>query len=145
MVYKRWLIFSLVLLVLIACNSSPSHARISVKNAWVRPAETGQNSAVYFQIVNEGQTADILISASSSIATAELHQSIEKEDGVMGMTPLNNVDIPAQSEVEFKPGGMHIMLINLTQPLTVSNSIPVTLNFEHGGKVVFEAEVRSLP
>ena len=145
MAYKKWSIYFVLLMLLAACNSGPPHARISVDNAWVRPAEVGQNSAVYFQIVNEGQLSDVLVSTSSSIATAELHESVEKENGVMGMSPLNSVDIPAQSEVEFSPGGKHIMLINLAQTLTAGNNVSVTLEFEHGGKVVFEAEVRSLP
>lgn len=126
-------------------NPQTANAQITIKNAWVRPAIVGQNSAVYFQLVNEGLTSDVLVGAASLIATAELHQTIEKEDGVMGMIPLNRVDIPAQSEVELTPGGKHIMLINLTQPLTVGENVSLTLNFEHTGNIVFEAEVRSLP
>ncbi len=145
MAYKKLLVYFVLLLLLAACTSNPPHTRVSVNNAWVRPAEAGQNSAVYFQVVNEGRMGDVLVSASSSTATAEMHESMERENGVMGMSPLSSVDVPAQSEIEFKPGGMHIMLINLTQPLTVGDNIPVTLHFEHGGKVVFEAEVRSLP
>jgi len=145
MAHKKLLVYFVFPMLLAACTSSPPHTRISVNNAWVRPAEAGQNGAVYFQIVNEGRMGDVLVSASSSIATAEMHESVERENGVMGMSPLSSVDVPAQSEVEFKAGGMHIMLINLTQPLTAGNSIPLTLHFEHGGKVVFEAEVRSLP
>lgn len=126
-------------------NPQTVNAQITIKNAWVRPANVGQSRAVYFQLVNEGLTSDGLVGAASLIATAELHQTIEMEDGVIGMIPLNRVDIPAQSEVELTPGGRHIMLINLTQPITVGENVSLTLNFEHGSNIVFEAEVRSLP
>lgn len=127
-------------------NPQAVNAQITIKNAWVRPAIVGQSSAVYFQIVNEGLTSDVLVGAASLIATGDLHQTIEKEDGVVGMIPLNRVDIPAQSEVELTPGGRHIMLFNLTQPLKVGENVSLTVNFEHAGNIiVLEAEVYSLP
>lgn len=142
---RQW-IFTAILFVLVslsACGGMPSEPRLSVDDAWARsPAMEGGNGAIYFRLLNEGGEADRLLSVSSSLATAEMHQTVAKENGAMGMEPLDAVEIPAGGEVEFKQGGMHIMLIGVTGPMSIGDTIPLTLRFELTGDMQITAEVR---
>ena len=106
--------------------------QLEVSNAWARAtpakAETG---AAYLMIVSP--TPDRLLSASSPVAKkAELH-TMEMAGMIMKMRPIAGLDIPAGQPVDLKPGGEHIMLIGLQQPLREGQSFTLTLNFEKAG------------
>ena len=106
--------------------------QLEVSNAWARatPAKA-ENGAAYVTIVSP--TPDRLLSASSPAAKkAELH-TMEMAGMVMKMRPLPGLDIPAGQPVALKPGGEHIMLIGLQQPLREGQSFTLTLNFEKAG------------
>jgi copper(I)-binding protein len=62
-------------------------------------------------------------------------------DGEMGMRPVEFVDLPAGVAVELKPGGYHIMFIDLVKPLEVGTTISLTLVFEKAGEVVIDVPV----
>ena len=141
---RKWFfIIFWVVLVLSACSPAVSEPRLSMEDAWVRPpvSENG-NGAIYFRLVNTGGLSDKLLGVSSPVATAELHQSVMKDNGVMGMEPVASVELPAGEEVEFEQGGMHVMLIGLEQPPVDGEKISFTLQFEHSGNMKFEAEAR---
>lgn len=96
----------------------------------------------YITITNTGGEADRLVSAASPVAdVAQIHQM--KMDGdVMKMNELpEGVEIPAGSTVVLEPGGLHIMLMKLTQPLVDGTRIPLTLTFEKAGGVEVELSV----
>lgn len=101
-----------------------------------------KNGAVHMVITNNGAEADALISASSpAAAVVEIHDHETGEDGVMRMRKIDRVDVPAGASVEFAPGGLHIMLIGLTAPLTLEEIFPVTLVFEKAGEVTINVYV----
>lgn len=90
----------------------------------------------YMRLVNKGDHADRLISASAAIAgKIEIHTNIMDGD-VMRMRKLDGVDIPAGAAIAFEPGGYHLMIFGLTEKLITGEEIPVTLEFEKAGKVV---------
>lgn len=102
---RSWMIVALITAVLglTACNSGPIGPRLSVKDGWVRPpAAAGGNGAVYFRLINDGNEADVLVGVDSPLATAEVHQTVMKVTGVMGMEPVDSVEIPAKGEAVFK-------------------------------------------
>jgi len=102
----------------------------------------GGTGAVYVTLSNTGSQADALISASTDAAgAAELHE-VKHESGVMKMRPVKSIPVPAGGKVELKPGGYHIMLLNLKHDLKPGEKIPVTLKFEHGAEVRVDADVR---
>jgi copper(I)-binding protein len=106
--------------------------QLEVSNAWSRatPAKA-ENGAAYVTILSP--TPDRLLSASSPVAKkAELH-TMEMAGMVMKMRPTAGHDIPAGQPVALKPGGEHIMLIGLQQPLREGQSFTLTLNFEKAG------------
>jgi len=114
-----------------------------VQDAWARPTVQGQAVGGGYFRIDGGPTADRLLAVSADIAqSVELH-TMRMDGDVMRMRQLNSVDVPAKQSVEFKPGGMHVMLIGLKTPLKVGNSFPMTLRFEKAGSV--SVNVRVLP
>ncbi len=131
------LFYVLILIGLIACAANaPEEPQITIEEPWVRAAVAMQNaaggqmeggeesgaggmqmggatSAAYMLIRNAGRQPDRLIEAHSDAAeVVETHIS-ETQDGVTTMSRVESIDVPAMGSVELKPGGLHIMLINL--------------------------------
>lgn len=107
-------------------------AQLEINNAWARATPgKSENGAAYLTI--QSPTADRLVSASSPVAKkAELH-TMSMQGMVMKMRPIAELDIPAGQPVALKPGGEHIMLMGLSQPLHEGQSFPLTLDFEKAG------------
>jgi copper(I)-binding protein len=118
--------------------------RILVMEPWSRPSPmTAGNGVVYMILVNEGRSADLLVSVETDVAeVVELHET-KMEGDVMKMGPIPNIQVPAGGSAKLEPGGMHMMLINLKQELTPGDKIPLTLQFEKSGLITVEAEVRA--
>jgi copper(I)-binding protein len=134
--------FHILAALLLASCSQTGDPAIAVEDAWARATLPAQaSSAVYFTIRNTGG-ADRLLSVSSTAATASLH-SASMDNGVMRMRPLESLDIPANSTVELKPGGAHVMLTDVAQPLTDGMTVPLDLSFERAGERHVVATVRS--
>ena len=103
------------------------------------PMNGGQVAAGYMGISNEGDHSDRLIGVEASFAAkAMLHTTEFSADGVARMTHVEALEIPAGDTVVLEPGGYHIMLMGLDQPLTVGDMLPATLIFEQGGRVEIE-------
>jgi periplasmic copper chaperone A len=140
------LVLILAMVILSACQPASSGPKIVTSGAWSRSSPKMANAgALYVVIENQGNQADRLIGASSPAAkTAEVHESFMDANGVMGMRPLaGGLEIPAGGKVELKPGGYHVMLIDLVKPLEVGSKITITLKFEKSGETTVEAEVRA--
>ena len=126
---KKTFIVLIFLSILIAgCQRAQN---LDIVDAWVRPGSAGDNSAVYFIVINDRVTDDAIVGAESDAAEhVEVHLSAMKEDGTMMMQPQESVLIPGQSRIEFKPGGYHIMLIGLKEGLNIGGEIEVTVKFD---------------
>jgi copper(I)-binding protein len=108
---------------------------ISVENAWARPTVPAvKTGAVYVTILDHG-APDRLVAVSTPVAgEAQLHETI-KDGSVMKMRPVDGLAIPRDQPVAFAPGGYHIMLTNLKQPLTAGAHFPLSLKFQNAGTV----------
>jgi len=112
---------------------------------WVRPTAPGAKVGGAFMTLMGGKEADRLISGSSPVAgVVELHTHI-MEGGVAKMRAIPAIDLPAGSMVELKPGGLHIMLINLKAPLKAGETIPLKLRFEKSGEIEVKVPVMARP
>jgi len=131
---------ALVIGLLAGCSSGAP----TVSGAWVRPP-MGANTpgAAYMTIANSSDQADALISASSPVAGAvEIHETAADSGGMMGMQPVEQIEVPAGGSVELKPGGYHLMLMDVTQTLEVGSTVELDLVFERAGTVVVQADVK---
>ena len=136
---------SIKILAFAACVAVASAAlaqstQLEVNNAWAGATPgKAENGAAYVTITSS--TADRLVSASTPVAKkAELH-TMSMQGMVMKMRPISGVDIPAGQPVSLKPGGEHIMLMGLNQPLREGQSFPLTLDFEKAGPRTVTATV----
>jgi len=135
------------LLVLLATAAFAAHAQTTVKDPWVRGTVVGQKATGMFgQVVST--TGGKLVSASSPLAgVVEIHEMV-MDGNVMKMRAVNGLELPAGKPVDLKPGGYHVMLMDLKQELKAGESVPVTLVIEGaGGKresVELKAPVKAL-
>ena len=116
-------------------------AAVKVEQAWVRPTVPGQQgTGGYMKLTaREGRR---LVGAMSPVAgVAEVHE-MKMDGNVMTMRAAGAIDLPAGRTVELKPGGLHLMLMDLKQPLAAGTSVPLTLVLKDGRGV--ESRVETL-
>lgn len=132
---------SLLTLDLAAQASAPA---LVVRDAWVRATAAGRVQTGGFMVIeNTSATPRTLVSASADVASpVELHE-MKQENGMMRMSPVKDLTVPAKGVLELKPGSFHLMLFGLKAPLTAGQTINITLVFDDGTKVPVKAEVRA--
>lgn len=139
-------VLALAALVGAACSTqdaSPDVNALEARSAWARPADSGATSAVYFVLGNAGQSSDTLTSVESSglAATTEMHVSTQRS-GMMHMSEVTSLPVPADDSVAFRPLGAHVMLTGLQRQLSAGDTVSVTLRFVSGRTVEVRAGVR---
>lgn len=123
------------------CAADAKIGNLSIDDVWARTGQPGQVSAAFMEIKNKG-AADKIVAANCDCAKAtELH-TMKMADGKMIMAQVPAMEVPANGELKLKPGGYHIMLINLTRPLVAGESLPIKLKFEKAGEVTVQAKVK---
>jgi copper(I)-binding protein len=131
-------------LLFIAPASAHEYAvgSIRIDHPWSRPAPAGMVMGVaYFTLENRGNTDDALVAASTpAAARVEFHQTT-LADGMARMRPLEQVALPAGKTVKVEPGGIHLMLVQLKQPLVAGVPVPLTLEFRDAGKVEVQLSI----
>jgi periplasmic copper chaperone A len=116
---------------------------ITVTDAWVRESAMMERAGAAYMVIQNGDSAEdrLLAATTSAAATVELHESKEM-NGMMTMSPVEAIVIPAGGQAELKPGGLHVMLIGLQAPLAVGDEVSLTLRFERAGEMTVTAVVR---
>lgn len=116
---------------------------IEIEHPWARATAEGMaNGAAFLVLKNEGKATDRLVGASSpAAAKVELHTHID-DNGVMRMREIKTIDLGADATIKLAPGGLHVMLLGLKEPLTKGKAFPLTLTFEKAGAVVVEVTVQ---
>lgn len=133
-------------LLFAACFAAgAAHAQVTVEKPWLRATAPGAKvGGGYVLIRNAGAAADRLVGASSpAAARVELHTHI-REGEVMKMREVRAFDVPARGSFELKPGGAHLMFMELKRPFKEGESVPVTLKFETAGELGAEFQVGRL-
>jgi copper(I)-binding protein len=120
-------------------------AQIQVDKPWARATAPGAKVAGgYMLIRNAGGAADRLVAASSpAAARVELHVHIN-DNGVMKMREVPGYDVPAKGSFELKPGGAHLMFMDIRRPFKEGEKVTVKLKFEKAGEVSAEFHVGRL-
>lgn len=136
-----------MLILAAADNHAAKAGAIEIENAFTRPTLGGVTVAVgYATIVNNGKTADRLVSVSSDISsTAEVHES-KMVNGVMEMHEVRGgLPVAAGASVALRPGSYHIMFLGIKHPVKPGDTIHATFVFSKAGKVEVAFPAASSP
>jgi len=139
---------TLLAISLLAISSGAALASdIEVSSPWVRGTVAGQKATGAFMEVSS-KSGLTLVGASSPIAgVTEIHE-MKMDGGTMKMRAVPRLDVPAGKPVSLAPGGYHVMLMDLKQPLKKGDTVPLTLQVENKDKKIetieLKAEVRDL-
>lgn len=102
------------------------------------------NGAMFVTLDNQGNTDRALVSASSNVSDiVELHEHANI-DGMMKMRRIDKIDIPAGSQTELKPGGLHIMFIGLKDAIPENSQVTVTLTFDDNSSTRIDVPVKAM-
>jgi len=124
-------------------TASAADSAIKVEKAWARATTAaGATGVVYLTLVNGGAEADRLTGISTPVATAGMHVMV-MEGSVMQMRAVDALDVKPGDSIEFKPGGLHIMLTKLKEALRQGDQFPIALAFQKAG--IIDVEVKVLP
>ena len=118
---------------------------VKVTDVWARASiASSANSAAYFKIHNPTDKEIVIIAANApEIANnVELHNSFVDEKGVSRMSTIDKVVVPANSDIEFQPAGMHVMLFDLKAPLNAGDKFMLHLIVENGETIKIEGQIR---
>ena len=115
--------------LLAAIGSASAWAQVKIDNAWARATVQGQKATGAFMKITAPQ-ATRLVGVSTPVAgVAEVHE-MKMDGGVMKMRAMPALELPANQTVELKPGGYHLMLMDLKAPLAKDSSVALTLTFK---------------
>jgi copper(I)-binding protein len=133
---------TLAALMAAAVSTSAVAQSVEVKDPWVRAAVPGQTGTGAFMKITAKNGAR-LVSASSPVAgVTEVHE-MKMEGNVMKMRALEGgLELPAGKTVELKPGGYHVMLMDLKGPLARDSTVPLTLVFKDAKGVESRIELK---
>lgn len=143
-------------LLLVACGKSSGNSNgVTIANAWARQSPSAATAgAVYLDITSEKADSLIGVSVPASVAKmAQLHEMAPAAGttdttvaggmtGEMVMQHVDKIELAAGSTVSLKPGGYHVMLMELAKPLTVGDTIELTLTLGSGKTVTVSVPVR---
>ena len=141
--YNFYALFVLIILspsLAQALDSIKNNELASIKNAWVRPSNPGQEvGAAYMTFLSSQDTT--LISVESDITNAiEIH-SMSVENGVMKMRMLDTLELQAGKPYKLEPGGFHLMLFDLKKPLIRDDQVKFVLTFKKKNKASIKQSI----
>lgn len=111
----------------------PAAAQVSVTDPWVRGTFAGQMATGAFMKLQSARDARLVEARSPVAGVVEIHE-MAMENNVMRMRAVPSLALPAGRAVELKPGGYHVMLMDLKQQMKQGETVPVTLVVETAGK-----------
>lgn len=124
------------------CISGWAHAQVTIEEPWIRATAPGQTVAGGYMKLRSAKSSALVAVSTPLTARAEIHE-MSMEAGVMKMRAVPKIDLPAGKTVELKPGGYHLMLMNLDRPLRDGETVPITLVFEGPDKKREKVEVNA--
>ena len=134
---KRLALALILMGSLAACGPS---AEVQVQDAWARDTiGRTENAAVFMTITSPVE--DRLVAASTPVAGKTDLMTMKDESGAMAMAYVERIDVPAGEAVSLNPGGLHVWLEELEEPLKAGHTFPLVLEFENGGKQEIEVTV----
>lgn len=133
--------------LLTACGSTSSDApaaeSVTVSDAWVKAAEEGMSAAFGTLENTSGETLSIISVTTAASPVVEMHETVEDAAGQMAMQEKDGgFEIPAEGSLVLEPGGNHIMLMDLAEPLLAGAHVSFTVTFDDDSTLEFSAPVK---
>lgn len=115
---------------------------VVVQEPYVRLAPPNAPATGAFMVIRNNGDKDIKVLRADNPASkvTEIHTHLN-DGGVMRMRPVAAIEIKARGEAVLKPGGLHVMLIDLKAPMREGDIVPITLTFDDGSSKQVEAKV----
>lgn len=138
---------SLVLAAALAGAGTAAQAQVSVSGAWVRGTVQGQTATGAFMQLRSADGATLIGADSPAAGIVEIHE-MRMEGNTMRMRGVEKLELPPGQTVELKPGGYHVMLMDLKAPLKKGDTVPIRLKVRGKSgqpqEIEVKAEVREL-
>jgi copper(I)-binding protein len=112
-----------------AALSLPALAQLKVEDAWVRATVAQQKATGAFMVLTASQNSKLVAASSPLTPSVEVHE-MAMQDNVMKMRQIPALALPAGQPVALKPGGYHVMLLDLRKPIQPGDTVPLTLTLE---------------
>ena len=122
-------IFRIATVASVLLTAALAQAQIQVEGAWARASVQGQKATGAFMKLTAKDGAKLVSASSPAAGVTEVHE-MKMEGDVMKMRAIPALDLPAGKAVELKPGGYHVMLMDLKAPLMKDTVVPLTLVFK---------------
>lgn len=120
--------------------------KIIIKNGWARENIPPTKLSAGFMIIeNPTDTEDVLLKAESGVSNVvEVHEMVHKDDKMMMQEVKDGIKIPAKGKIMLKPGGFHIMFIDLKNDIKKGETVEMTLHFKNAGAQTITVPVKKL-
>jgi periplasmic copper chaperone A len=142
----KTIIFSFLILGFVFCSKPPKVEEvISIQDGAIKlvPAES-PHTAAFLKITNNTKSEVKLTGVEANISkVVEIHDMVS-EEGVMKMRPVPSIAIPSNSTVELKPGSLHIMFLNLNEPLKENGVVDLKFNFDNGTSLTEKFTIKAI-
>jgi copper(I)-binding protein len=119
-------------LLAVGATSALAAGDVTVSDGWVRASVAGQQATGAFMHIESKAGGKLVAVQSPAAGRAEVHE-MKRDGDVMRMRPLTSLNLPAGRPVDLTPGGYHVMLMQLKQPLKAGDTVPLTLTVEGAG------------
>jgi copper(I)-binding protein len=131
-----------IILAALIFAAFPVMAQVTVKDPWVRATVSAQKATGAFMQITSVQDVRLVEASSPVAGVVEVHEMVMEKD-VMKMRAVKGLDLPAGKTVELKPGGYHVMLMDLKQQMKEGDTVPLTLVVEGKDKKRSTIEVKA--
>jgi copper(I)-binding protein len=137
---RRFMAGLLAASVAFGANAGPG--TLALSDSWARATPPGARTAAVYLTLTGGEQGDRLLGGSTPAAReVQIHTHIHAE-GMMRMEQIPSLTVPAGGSASLRPGGDHIMLIGLSQPLVAGEQLELQLDFEHAGSMTVSVPIR---
>jgi periplasmic copper chaperone A len=123
-------------------GAAAAHAEVTVKDPWVRATVAQQRVTGAFMELSSTEAVRVVEVRSTAAKVVEIHQML-MDNNVMKMQAVPALELKPGKVAELKPGGYHIMLIDLVKPLSAGDSVPLTLVVEGADKKLTQVQVKA--
>lgn len=116
---------------------------VTITGQWARTSPMATDMGAAYMTINVAEDDELvgaMVDKSIAMMT-EVHETVTAEDGTMSMQEVESVAVKAGTPTELKPGGYHIMLMKLAEPLETGSTISITLKFANAGDIVVDVPV----